>query len=312
MLVGEMPVGEMTGRDFLGYGDTLPNAEWPGDARLAVSFVVNVEEGAEYSVSLGDPRNEAVYEIVEAVEGAPDPCKDTHFEYGTRAGYWRVMDLLDHYEVKAYANCCARALTLSPWLAKDLVARGHEIGCHSYLWERHAGMTEDVEREIIARCVREIESAAGVRPVGWHTRSAPSPNTRRLLVEEGGFLYDSDAYNDDLPYVLSVGGKPHVVVPYGFDTNDMRFQRGGGFVFGEDFARYCVDAIDWLWAEGAVRPRMLTIGLHLRIIGRPGRIAGLEAVLKHLAGKEGIWCARRDEIAHHWRRISGLPDWSAS
>lgn len=299
----------MSGRDFLGYGRTPPHAEWPGGARLAVSFVVNVEEGAEYSVSLGDARNEDVYEIVEGVAGAPDPCKDTHFEYGTRAGYWRVMDLLDRYGVKAYANCCARALTLSPWMAEDLVARGHEVGCHSYLWERHAGMDEAREREIITNCVRDIEAVAGTRPVGWHTRSAPSPNTRRLLVEEGGFLYDSDAYNDDLPFVMDVGGKSHVVVPYGFDTNDMRFQRGGGFVFAEDFARYCIDAIDWLWAEGAERPKMITIGLHLRIIGRPGRIAGLEAVLKHLAGLDGIWCARRDEIAHHWRRLAGLPEW---
>lgn len=300
----------MNGRDFLGHGRTPPHAEWPGGARLAVSFVVNVEEGAEYSISLGDARNEDVYEIVEGVEGAPDPCKDTHFEYGTRAGYWRIMDLLDRYGAKAYANCCARALTLSPWLAEDLVARGHEIGCHSYLWERHAGMPEARERQVIADCVRDIEAVAGVRPVGWHTRSAASPNTRRLLVEEGGFLYDSDAYNDDLPVVMKVGGRDHVVLPYAFDTNDMRFQRGGGFVFAEDFARYCIDAIDWLWAEGAVRPKMMTIGLHLRIIGRPGRIRGLESILQHLSGLDGVWIARRDEIARHWRALAGLPEWS--
>jgi len=296
-------------RDFLGYGARPPHPEWPGGAKLAVSLVVNVEEGAELSVSLGDERNEATYDIVEEVVGAPDPAKDTHFEYGARAGYWRIMDELDRHGFKAYMNCCARALTLSPWMGRDAAARGHEIGCHSYRWERHAGMAEADERAAIARAVREIEAAAGVRPVGWHTRSASSPNTRRLLVEEGGFLYDSDAYNDDLPFVQSVGGVDHVVLPYSFDTNDMRFQRGGGFNFAGDFARYCIDAIDWLLAEGETAPKMMTIGLHLRIIGRPGRIAGLRQVLDYIAGKEGIWVARRDEIAKHWRARMGLPEW---
>ncbi|NQW08537.1 MAG: polysaccharide deacetylase family protein [Alphaproteobacteria bacterium] len=299
----------MSTRDLLGYGDRRPDPQWPDNARLAVSIVVNVEEGAELSVSLGDERNESVYDIVEEVTGAPDPCKDTHFDYGTRSGYWRVMELLDRFGVKAYMNCCARALTLSPWLARDAAARGHEIGCHSYRWERHAGMEEAHERAIIARCVAEIREAAGVRPVGWHTRSAPSPNTRRLLVEEGGFLYDSDAYNDDLPFVVDVAGRPHVVLPYSFDTNDMRFQRNGGFVHADDFARYCIDAIDWLWEEGATSPKMMTIGLHLRIIGRPGRIAGLERVLVHIRERGGIWVARRDAIAHHWRDLVGLPRW---
>ncbi|WP_420566042.1 allantoinase PuuE [Thalassobaculum sp.] len=295
-------------RDLKGYGGTPPHPHWPGDARLAVSFVVNVEEGAELSVSLGDERNEAVYEIVEEVVGVPDPAKDTHFDYGTRAGYWRIMELFDRYGAKAQMNCCARALTLSPWLARDMVARGHEIACHSYRWERHANMDEDQERAVIARCVKEIRAAAGVRPVGWHTRSASSPNTRRLLVEEGGFLYDSDHYGDDLPMILTVGGRPHVILPYAFDTNDMRFQRAGGFHFAEDFARYCCDAIDWLWEEGRTAPKMLSIGLHLRIIGRPGRIAGLARVLEHIAAKGGIWIARRDEIARHWRALNGLPD----
>ena len=295
-------------RDLKGYGGTPPHPHWPGDARLAVSFVVNVEEGAELSVSLGDERNEAVYEIVEEVVGVPDPAKDTHFDYGTRAGYWRIMELFDRYGAKAQMNCCARALTLSPWLARDMAARGHEIACHSYRWERHANMDEAQERDVIARCVAEIREAAGVRPLGWHTRSAASPNTRRLLVEEGGFLYDSDHYGDDLPMIMEVGGRPHIVLPYAFDTNDMRFQRGGGFHFAEDFARYCCDAIDWLWEEGRTAPKMLSIGLHLRIVGRPGRIAGLARVLEHIQAKGGIWIARRDEIARHWRRLNGLPD----
>lgn len=296
-------------RDFLGRGQRPPHPEWPNGARLAVSFVVNVEEGAELSVSLGDERNESVYDIVEEVVGAPDPAKDTHFEYGSRAGYWRIMDEFDRFGFKAQMNCCARALSLSPWLARDAVSRGHEIGCHSYRWERHAGMKEAEERDLIARAVKEIEAAAGVRPVGWHTRSAPSENTRRLLIEEGGFLYDSDAYNDDLPFTLPAGEDKHVVLPYAFDTNDMRFQRSGGFNFADDFARYCTDAIDWLWEEGESAPKMMTIGLHLRIIGRPGRIGGLRKVMEHIATKGDIWVARRDDIATHWRARMNLPAW---
>lgn len=312
MIGGGMSGGSTGGRDLLGYGNRPPDPDWPAGARLAVSFVVNVEEGAELSIGLGDERNEPTYEIVEEVVGSPDACKDTHFDYGTRAGYWRIMELFDRYAMPATMNCCARALALSPWLGQDARERGHEIACHSYRWERHAGMAEKQERELIARCVETIREASGVRPVGWHTRSAPSVNTRRLLVEEGGFLYDSDAYNDDLPFVLTVGGRPHVVLPYAFDTNDMRFQRQGGFVHADDFARYCIDAIDWMWEEGGRRPAMMSIGLHLRIIGRPGRIAGLDRVMAHIRDRGGIWVARRDSIARHWRNLSGLPAWEGT
>lgn len=299
-------------RDLKGYGTQRPDPHWPGDARLAVSVVVNVEEGAELSVSLGDERNESVYEIVEEVPDIADACKDTHFDYGTRVGYHRIMSLLDKYEVPATMNCCARALQLSPWLGRDALERGHEIGCHSWRWERHAQMAVEDERAVIARCVESIHETSGVRPLGWHTRSAPSPNTRRLLVEEGGFLYDSDAYGDDLPYVVEVAGRDHVVLPYAFDTNDMRFTRQGGFVHGEDFARYCIDALDWMLREGDQQPGMLSIGLHLRVIGRPGRIAGLETLLQAIRDRRGVWLARRDTIAHHWRDLVGLPQWQAS
>jgi allantoinase len=293
-------------RDFRGYGGTPPDAGWPGQARVAVSFVLNVEEGAELSLSAGDERNEARYEVVDEVVGAVDPCMESHFEYGTRAGYWRIMALLDGFGVKTTVSACARALEQSPWLARDAVARGHEIACHGYRWETHAGMPEEVERAVISRSVETITRVAGVRPVGWHTRSASSVNTRRLLVEEGGFLYDSDAYDDDLPYLVEVGGRSHVVLPYSFDTNDMRFQAGGGFTLARDFAAYVTDAFDWLWGEGARAPRMLSIGLHLRIIGRPGRIAGLEQALAHITGRGGVWIARRADIARHWRTLHGL------
>ncbi len=294
-------------RDFRGYGGRPPHPRWPGDARVALSVVVNVEEGAERALSMGDERNEAVYDVVEEVAGAQDPCMESHFEYGTRVGYWRVMEVLERFGVQATLSACARALELSPWLARDAIARGHEIACHGYRWERHAGMPEATERAVIARAVETITRVAGVRPVGWHTRSASSPNTRRLLVEEGGFLYDSDAYNDDLPYVVEVLGRPHVVVPYSFDTNDMRFQAQGGFVLARDFAAYAIDAFDWLWREGERAPKMMSLGLHLRIIGRPGRIGALEAFLEHATARGRVWIARRDEIARHWRALNGLP-----
>ena len=298
-------------RDFKGYGGTPPQANWPKDARVAVSMVVNVEEGAELSVTAGDERNEATYEAKanDEVVGAPDPCMESHFEYGTRAGYWRVVRALDDRGIPATMSCCARALKVSPWLAEDMVSRGHEISAHSYRWETHAGMTEEHERQVIADTVATIREAAGLRPLGWHTKSATSPNTRRLLVEEGGFLYDSNAYNDDLPYLETVSDRPHVVLPYAFDTNDMRFQPGAGFIHADDFARYCIDAFDRLWDEGSDAPKMMSVGLHLRLIGRPARIGGLEKLLDHMRDKGGVWFATRAQIARHWRRLNALPDW---
>jgi allantoinase len=300
---------ELPPRDFLGYGDKPPAIRWPNDARVAVSLVVNVEEGAEMTVTAGDGKNESVYEIVAEVVGDPDLCMESHFEYGSRAGWWRIMGLLEQHNAKATMNICSRAVHLSPWMAQAAVKAGHEMSCHGWRWEGHGGMAEEVERATIARAVKQIRDACGERPVGLHLKSTWTPRTRRLIVEEGGFLYDSNAYNDDMPYIVQVSGKPHVVLPYSFDTNDMRYTRNGGFEFAGDFARYCIDALDWLWEEGRTMPRMMTIGLHLRIIGRPGRIAGLAAFLEHCRKKGGIWFARRDEIAHHWRKAVGLPEW---
>lgn len=304
-----MPKSTEDRRDFFGYGSQPPHADWPGDARVAISLVVNVEEGAELSVADGDERNEGVYEVVDEIVGAPDPCLESHFGYGTRAGYWRIMRVLERFGVPVTINACARSLKRSPWLAADILARDHEISCHGYRWERVAGMPKDDERRLIARCVAEIRQASGVRPIGWHTRSASTADTRGLLVEEGGFLYDSDAYDDDLPYIVEVNGHSHVVLPYAFDTNDMRFQGGGLFVHAEDFARYCIDAYDALWREGEQRPAMMSVGLHLRLIGRPGRIAGLERFLAHVQEVGGAWFARRMDIAHHWRARMGLAPW---
>jgi len=265
-----------------------------------VSFVVNFEEGSEYAISDGDDRNEAIYEVEHRLVGAPDLCLDSHFEYGARAGWWRVMDAFDGHGVKATVSACGRAVERTPMLARDALARGHEVAAHGWRWESHAGMSEDVERERIARTVAAIQAATGVRPVGWHTRSASSLNTRRLLLEEGGFLYDSDAYNDDLPYTLSDGDRRHVVMPYAFDTNDMQFQNTNRFRGAADFAEYVLEAFECLHREGAEAPKMMSVGLHLRMIGRPGRIGALERILSAMRAKGGAWIARRDEIARHW------------
>ncbi len=288
-------------RDFLGHGATPPPPSWPGGARVAVSFVVNVEEGAELSIIDGDERNEAVYEVTDEVRDVIDPCRDSHFEYGTRVGYWRIMKLLDAYGARSTLNACGRAVARSPWLAQDAVARGHEVACHGWRWERHAGMAEADERITIARACQAIKDATGTAPRGWHTRSAPSANTRRLLLEHGGFLYDSDGYNDDLPVFVSAAGRRHLVLPYSFDTNDMHFHQGmQRFTTAAQFAEYVIDAYDQLWIEGEHAARMLSVGLHLRMIGRAGRIAGLERVLRHMRDRGGAWMARRDEIALHW------------
>jgi len=285
-------------RDFLGYAGAPPDPRWPGGAKVALSFVLNFEEGAEFSVSEGDGVNEGVYEVVDRLDG-PDPCIESHFEYGARAGWWRIMDLLDAYGVKATVSACGRAVERSPMLARDAVKRGHEVAAHGWRWESHAGMDEAAERQAIARTVAAIAEAAGARPVGWHTRSATSPNTRRLLVEEGGFLYDCDAYNDDLPYFLSVSGRRHLVLPYAFDTNDMHFHHTQRFR-GADFADYVIAAFDWLAREGERAPKMMSVGLHLRMIGRPGRIGALDAILRHVTQGGVAWIATRAAIARHW------------
>ncbi|MBI3513222.1 MAG: polysaccharide deacetylase family protein [Proteobacteria bacterium] len=296
-------------RDFRGYGNQPPDPAWPGGARVAVSIVVNVEEGAELSRSDGDERNEAAHEIPHEVIGGPNVGMDSHFEYGTRAAYWRVMEALAAADAPATHSACGRAIARSPWLAEDATARGHEIACHGWRWEGHDGMDETTERATIARPVDAIAKAAGVAPVGWHTKSACSSNTRRLLVEHGGFLYDSDAYNDDLPYFVAVGAKRHLVMPYSFDTNDMHYHQGRQkFVTAGDFAEYVIDAFDCLWREGAHAPKFMSIGLHLRMIGRPGRIAGLIRVLTHMRNKGHVWIARRDTIARHWIARFGRAD----
>jgi peptidoglycan/xylan/chitin deacetylase (PgdA/CDA1 family) len=291
-------------RDFAGYQGREPAFRWPGDAGLAVSFVLNVEEGAELALTSGDERNESRHEVNHEVVGAPDLCMQSMFEYGARVGYGRITRLLQQAGLPLTLNACVRALEATPWIASDAAARGFEVCCHGWRWESHAGMDEEHERALIARCVQGIARLYGRAPVGWHTKSSASVHTRRLLVEHGGFLYDSDAYNDDLPYWVPVdtaaGTCAHLVLPYAFDTNDMRFFDSFAFVRGSDFADYVIDAFEALRAESRHAPRMMSIGLHTRIIGRPGRIGGLQRVVDHIRRRSGTWVATREQIARHF------------
>jgi allantoinase len=287
-------------RDFDGYRGRYPALHWPGGAGLAVSFVLNVEEGAELSLTAGDERNEGRHEVNHEVLGVPDLCMESHFEYGARVGYARIARLFADAGVPLTLNACARALETTPWIARDAAERGFEVCCHGWRWVSHAGMDEAEERATIARCVESIRRLHGRAPVGWHTKSSASVNTRRLLAEHGGFLYDSDAYNDDLPYWVEAAGRPHLVLPYAFDTNDMKFFDSFAFVRGDDFAGYLIDAFEWLLRESRESPRMMSIGLHTRIVGRAGRIAGLARFIDHVRGREGAWCATRESIARHF------------
>lgn len=294
---------ESTRRDLQGYGQQLPRIRWPSGGRVAVSFVVNFEEGGEFSMSDGDSHNEAVYEVTD-LQTVADLCIDSHFEYGTRVGYWRVAELFERFGVPFTLSACGRAVERSPWLAQDAAQRGHEVSAHGYRWEKHLKMDEQTERDNIRAAVQAIEGATGVRPVGWHTRSSPSPNTRRLLVENG-FMYDSDAYNDDTPYFVNVSNQRHLVLPYAFDTNDMHFQHSDRFGTGRDFSQYVCDAYDWLEHEGEHMPRMLSIGLHLRMIARPGRMGALERILQHMTQRQTAWITTRQAIAQHWITAGG-------
>ncbi|MFC7207913.1 polysaccharide deacetylase family protein [Comamonas endophytica] len=213
------------------------------------------------------------------------------------------MQVLEEFGAACTVSACGAAVQRLPELARDAFRRGHEISAHGWRWESHAQLPAEVERDNIRRTVAAIEQATGVRPVGWHTRSASSPRTRALLIEQG-FLYDSDFYGDDLPVrVPNPQGRPYVMLPYAFDTNDMHFQHTQRFSTAKEFADYVIEAIDWLWKEGETQPRMLSIGLHLRMLGRPARIGALHRILAHIQQKGSIWVARRDAIANHWLQL---------
>ena len=289
-------------RDLIGYGRRPPEVRWPHNARVAVSFVLNYEEGGESCILHGDTHSESVLTDVggNALPNARNLNVESTFEYGSRVGFWEIMRVLREHGVDATIYAVGMALARNPDAAAAIVESGFEVACHGQRWIDYQHLAEPAERADILRNIDIVTSLIGRRPVGWYT-GRPGPNTRRLVVESGGFLYDSDAYNDDLPYWTRVAGNRHLVIPHSFDTNDSRLQRGGDFVTGEDYFVYCRDAFDWLYRMGQEgRPRMMSIGLHGRIIGRPGRIGALVRLLQHIQRHEGVWLCNRESIARHW------------
>jgi allantoinase len=289
-------------RDLVGYGPNPPNPRWPGNARLALNFVVNVEEGSEASFPDGDGRSE--FNLTELAGADPgikgrDLAAEGMFEYGSRVGLWRIMRLFQERGVPLTVFGCAQALERNPPAATAIAQSGFDVCCHGLRWIKHSDLSESEEREHIRTAVASLTRSVGARPLGWYCRYAPSVNTRRLLVEEGGFLYDSDAYNDELPYWVRVAGKSHLVVPYTLSNNDAKFARGG-FAVADHFFAYMRDAFDVLYAEGGTAPKMMSVGLHARLIGHPGRFAGLLRFLDHVQRHGEVWLCRRIDIAQHW------------
>jgi allantoinase len=291
-------------RDFIGYGATPPDPRWPGSARVAVQIVINYEEGSEYNNADGDGRTELG--LAEASggrvpAGQRDMAFESMYEYGSRVGFWRLMRILGERQMPATVFGCAVALERNPQAAEAIVAAGMDVCCHGYRWEEHFRFPADLEAQRISLAIESLVRTTGTRPLGWYCRYGPSENTRRLLVQEGGFLYDSDAYNDELPYWVQVEGKSHLVVPYTMDANDGKFGAGGGFGTPFDFENYLTATFDRLYIEGAETPRLMSIGLHPRITGRPARAHALAAFLDHVMKHDKVWICRRVDVARHWQ-----------
>ena len=296
-------------RDLVGYSRTPPHPQWPNKARLAVQFVLNYEEGGENSVLHGDAGSETFLSEIIGAQAFPNRhlSMETIYEYGSRAGLWRILREFERRRLPMTIFGVAMALQRHPEATAAFVELGHEIACHGLRWISYQMMDEATERAHMAEAIAIIKQMTGSAPVGWYT-GRDSPNTRKLVVEHGGFLYDADSYSDDLPYWTQVessrGTTPHLVVPYTLDTNDMRFAAMQGFNSGTQFFDYVKDAIDVLYAEGDPNglnaPKMLSIGLHCRLIGRPGRFAALQRLLDYIQAKGDVWICRRVDIAKHW------------
>ncbi len=294
-------------RDLAGYGRQPPHADWPGGARIAVQFVLNLEEGGESCVLHGDTGSEQF--LSEIVGAASYPARhmsmESIYEYGTRVGAWRILDAFERRGWPLTIFGVAMAMERNPALVQACLDAGHEIASHGWRWIHYQNMPIDEEREHLQRAVEIHRALTGAAPLGWYT-GRDSPNTRRLVVEHGGFEYDSDNYGDELPFWTEVevaGGerRPHLVVPYTLDANDMRFATPQGFNTGNHFFEYLRDSFDVLYAEGAETPRMMSVGMHGRLLGRPGRFAGLARFLDHVAQRDRVWVCRRIDIARHWK-----------
>jgi putative urate catabolism protein len=289
-------------RDMVGYGQHPPDPKWPGDARLAVQFVINYEEGGENCILHGDAASEAfLSESVGAqpAAGVRNLNMESMYEYGSRAGFWRLHRLFTSRGLPLTVYAVAMAMERNPEAVAAMVEADWEIASHGYRWIDYQYVGAETEREHIRKAVEIHTKVAGSRPLGFY-QGRISPHTRFLVVEEGGFLYDADSYADDLPYWTTEFGKPHLIIPYTLDTNDMRFATYAGFNSGDQFFAYLRDAFDTLYAEGQDAPKMLSIGLHCRLAGRPGRTAALARFLDHVQSHGDVWICRRVDIARHW------------
>lgn len=291
-------------RNMVGYGKDPIHPKWPNKARIAVQFVLNYEEGAENSILHGDNASEAfLSEIVgaKAYEGVRHMSMESIYEYGSRAGVWRILNLFKEFDVPVTIFAVALAIARNRELADYLVEQNYDICAHGFRWIDYQFVDEKTEREHIKDCISVLTEYLGKRPEGWYT-GRNSPNTRRLIVEEGGFLYDSDTYDDDLPYWSNEFGaeKKHLIIPYTLDVNDMRFASPQGFNSGDQFFNYLKDTFDALYLEGKVSPKMMSVGMHARILGRPGRIMAMRRFLEYVKTFDNVWLCSRREIADHW------------
>lgn len=296
-------------RDLKGYGGQLPDVNWKDGAKVAVQFVLNIEEGAENSVIHGDGHSER---FLSDILGTPEFLNrhqsiESAFEYGSRAGVWRVLDVFKNYGLPLTTFTCASAAQKTPHIIERVLEDGHEIASHGLRWITYQNMHRETEREHVRQATEIFQNMLGKQPLGWYT-GRDSPNTRELVVEQGGYVYDSDSYADDLPYWVNVktenegvvSRQPHLVIPYSLETNDMRFSSSPGYTNAEPFYLYLKDCFDTLYEEGETAPKMMSVGLHCRIIGRPARISALKKFLAYITSKPDVWVCRREEIAHHW------------
>jgi allantoinase len=301
-------------RDLAGYGRNPVHAQWPGQARIAVQFVLNFEEGGENCVLHGDAGSEQF--LSEMANPPAYPARhlsmESIYEYGSRVGVWRILREFEQRKLPLTVFGVGMALQRSPGVAAAFVELGHEIASHGWRWIHYQDVDEATEREHMRLAIEAITKLTGAHPAGWYT-GRDSPNTRRLVVDDGGFEYDSDYYGDDLPLWMKVRRSdgavvPHLVVPYTLDANDMRFALPQGFAQADDFFTYLRDSFDALWAEGAERPKMMSVGMHCRLLGRPGRIVALQKFLDHIARHDRVWVCRRIDIARHWKAVHPFKD----
>lgn len=289
-------------RDLIGYGQTPPHPHWPNEARLALQFVINYEEGGENCILHGDAASEAFLSETIGAEpllGVRNMNMESMYEYGSRAGFWRLHRLFTQRNLPLTVYAVAMALERNPDAAAAMVAAGWEVASHGYRWIDYQYAEEEMERSHIQKAIEIHTRLIGTRPLGFY-QGRLSPNTRRLVVEAGGFLYDADSYADDLPYWNHDYGKPHLVIPYTLDNNDMRFATYQGFNSGDQFFTYLKDAFDVFYAEGETAPKMMSVGLHCRLSGRPGRTAALAKFLDYVQSHDSVWICRRADIARHW------------